>query len=255
MQRRISWLTVAVLAIMFLSRGAAPASAEGEIYVIGVPVIGVGTPIPSVPYTITRPGFYYLNKNLASPGTGFAITIAASEVTLDLMGFSLTGPSPENGVGIHIKENLKNVEVRNGQINYFWFGIESEFSSSGNYNGNYRFANLKINGCHFGMMLYPSVHGLIMTGCQATGNDTGFHINATGMVIVQNTATYNSIDTGFDFPDIKGAVVINNVATNNKIGFELGGDPGILVDRNASQNNSSFNWMNLTGCTKGLNTP
>ncbi|MBU4448351.1 MAG: hypothetical protein KKD99_07175, partial [Proteobacteria bacterium] len=52
---------------------------------------GVGTKITSVPYTISSPGFYYLGGNLTYSGTGSAISVDADNVTLDLMGFSLTG--------------------------------------------------------------------------------------------------------------------------------------------------------------------
>ena len=47
------------------------------------------TPISSLPYTIKVPGSYYLTGNLASTTNG--IFIDASQVTLDLMGFTLSG--------------------------------------------------------------------------------------------------------------------------------------------------------------------
>ena len=47
------------------------------------------TPISSLPYTISEPGSYYVTGNLSS--TGHGIVIEASGVTVDLMGFSLTG--------------------------------------------------------------------------------------------------------------------------------------------------------------------
>ena len=47
------------------------------------------TPISSLPYTITESGSYYVTGNLSS--TGHGIIIESSGVTVDLMGFSLTG--------------------------------------------------------------------------------------------------------------------------------------------------------------------
>jgi FG-GAP-like repeat len=47
------------------------------------------TPITNLPVTISVPGSYYLTTNLTSAGAG--ITISASGVTLDLMGFALVG--------------------------------------------------------------------------------------------------------------------------------------------------------------------
>ena len=46
-------------------------------------------PISSLPYTITESGSYYVTSNLTSSIHG--IVIDASGVTVDLMGFSLTG--------------------------------------------------------------------------------------------------------------------------------------------------------------------
>src|SRR6187455_75010 len=48
------------------------------------------TPISSVPFTISASGSYYFTKNLQFQNTsGNAIAISASDVTLDLNGFTL----------------------------------------------------------------------------------------------------------------------------------------------------------------------
>ena len=47
------------------------------------------TPISSLPYTISAPGSYYLTGPLNSTNTG--ITVAANDVTIDLMGFTISG--------------------------------------------------------------------------------------------------------------------------------------------------------------------
>src|SRR5450432_171554 len=56
------------------------------------------TPISSVPFTIGAPGSYYLTTNLTTTVSN-AIVIAASGVTLDLNGFTLssTVPNAANG--------------------------------------------------------------------------------------------------------------------------------------------------------------
>jgi hypothetical protein len=222
--------------------------AWGDAYVIAVPV-GIGTPIASLPYTITQPGFYYLKKNLSTTGTDYAITVDTSEVTLDLMGFSLTGPSPAappGAEGIHINAGLKNVEVRNGQIKNFYRGINSPPGGS-----NHRLANLRVSGCSFGISCYAE--SSVITGCQATGNTTGISSGASGAVMEQNTTSGNT-SYGFYLFDFRG-VITNNAAKGNGTGFYLGGNPGQLVDRNSSVANTTANWANLSGCTAGLNTP
>ena len=66
------------------------------------------TPIGSAPFTISQPGSYYLTTNL----TG-AVTIAADNVTLDLMGFAIR---PASGTAISQTGTRSRLLVRNGVI-------------------------------------------------------------------------------------------------------------------------------------------
>jgi parallel beta-helix repeat protein len=101
---------------------AAPVWADDGFYVIGVGGKPVGKEITSLPCTISESGMYYLSKNLLQLlYTGSAITVSASNVTLDLMGFTLNGISRVTGGahGIWINEGTSGVEVRNGCITNF----------------------------------------------------------------------------------------------------------------------------------------
>ncbi len=117
------WLLAWVAAVLL---SAGPVLADDGFYVIA----GggkAGTPINSVPATISSPGMYYLNGYLTStPTNQNGITINASDVTLDLMGFTLTGPGKTSGSsnsGIQINSST-NVEIRNGSvINFGYNGI------------------------------------------------------------------------------------------------------------------------------------
>ncbi|MBS0657814.1 MAG: hypothetical protein JSR82_06145 [Verrucomicrobia bacterium] len=66
--------------------------------------------------TISQPGSYYLTGNVAvSSGNG--ITISASNVSLDLNGFSVTSSSPSvSGTGIEISLARSNVSISNGHV-------------------------------------------------------------------------------------------------------------------------------------------
>lgn len=77
-----------------------------------------GTPITSLPYTISAPGKYYLTRNLALATSGDGITIAADDVAIDLMGFTMTGPGLGfTGFGITGDGDFhKNVAVRGGTL-------------------------------------------------------------------------------------------------------------------------------------------
>src|SRR3954471_12639028 len=61
------------------------------------------TPIASLPFTISTSGSYYLTGNLQfTAASGHAITISVSNVTLDLMGFTLSSSSAVTGDAIHL---------------------------------------------------------------------------------------------------------------------------------------------------------
>ena len=209
----------------------------------------VGTAITIAPFTITQSGFYFLTKNLSSAGSGNAITIATSEVTLDLMGFSITGPGSTVGNGIYINPGMNNVEVRNGSVKGFLIGLNGDYTGDA-ISQNHRFANLKVSDCGYGISV--SIWGGIITGCQANNNTNGIYLNSSNIIVDKNTAQFN---TNWGFCCLGQGIVTNNSAISNDTGFVLSGSDSLLVDRNSSGANNTANWKNLTGCTVGLNTP
>jgi hypothetical protein len=107
-----------------------PVLADDGFYVIPTRATP-GTSINSLPYTVTAPGYYYLTRNLTYNG-GTAITVDADNVTLDLMGFCLTGPGTSNSFfGILIKESRHKVEVRNGTVSGWGLGILQDPEGTG----------------------------------------------------------------------------------------------------------------------------
>lgn len=82
------------------------------------------TPISSLPFTINAPGSYYLTGNLTSTSASAnGITITASDVTVDLMGFLLRNSVATSGNGIHSADTIQNVTVRNGSVSGWAAGI------------------------------------------------------------------------------------------------------------------------------------
>ncbi len=70
-----------------------------------------------LPLTITEPNSYYLAESITFNGTDAnAITINADNVTIDLMGYSLTGPGSTGKNGIGVSGHCDNVCIRNGII-------------------------------------------------------------------------------------------------------------------------------------------
>ena len=59
------------------------------------------TPIGSLPFTISQPGSYYFTKNLEfTAATGHAVTVTSDNVSIDMMGFTLSSTAPVTGYGI-----------------------------------------------------------------------------------------------------------------------------------------------------------
>ena len=69
-------------------------------------------------YAIVRPGSYYLSGVIEGESGKHGLKILASDVTLDLMGFSLTGGT-DTLSGIFVAEGLRNITIRNGTIHRF----------------------------------------------------------------------------------------------------------------------------------------
>jgi hypothetical protein len=75
------------------------------------------TPISSLPFVINQSGSYYFTQNLHfTAASGNAITVSAVNVTIDLMGFTLSSGAEVTGDGIQINSNARRCTVRNGNI-------------------------------------------------------------------------------------------------------------------------------------------
>jgi hypothetical protein len=154
----------------------APALADGDFYVVAVGG-GVGVKITSLPKTIIAPGFYYLSDNLTcSEGNGITVSVSVSDVTIDLMGFRLSGNSSSDG----ISGTVNNVEVRNGTL--------SGWNHAININGlGNRMINLRARENSYGIYLLGSGH--LVKGCSAQDNTN------TGILAYGSTISNNLVST------------------------------------------------------------
>jgi hypothetical protein len=158
--KRTLWL-LACLGALLLS--AAPVPAADGFYVIPVGSPSVGTKITSLPYTISTPGYYYLTGNLSISGS-FGILINANDVTLDLMGFALTGPANNSNFGI-IWGTQNNIEVRNGTLTGWSIGVKGDGGA------HHRLINLRANGNTYG--IWMNGDDVLIQGCTAAPGSFG----------------------------------------------------------------------------------
>jgi hypothetical protein len=113
------------------------------------------TTITSVPITISTPGKYVLKKDLTLNSGGTAITVTASNVTINLNGFTLIdGPVPNQNIGVNA-DGVDNLIIQNGTISQFQGAAGIQISSG----SGHMLQNLQVQS--FGNA------GITLTGCNA----------------------------------------------------------------------------------------
>lgn len=225
---RRSFLAALVVVVLL---GVNPVSADDGFYVVAMG--GVGTKITSLPYDITKSGFYYLGGDLTS--TGHGITVNANDVTIDLMGFSLsyTGTA-EFKYGVLMLGN-QNVEVRNGTVRGFYGGIEENFTTG----SNHRVINVRaVYNTESGIVLNGNAH--VIKSCTGSFNNWGIVINGSGEIThcIAYKNNYAGIKLG------GAGICKNNHASHNvNRNFYLG-EASTITPLLVSENSSSGSPIN-----------
>lgn len=147
-------------------------------------VLRPGTPISSLPYTITQPGSYYLTGNLTGVSSQNGINIASNDVTLDLNGFTLQGVADSlSGVMVSSGALRRAITVRNGTARgWGGTGIQAQFAVGGVFDSLTSEGNVQ-----FGISIGP---GSTLTHCAATNNG-GTGISAQESTIRDCTSLSN----------------------------------------------------------------
>jgi hypothetical protein len=204
----------------------------------------VGTKITSVPYEIKTPGFYYLGGNLTYSGSTNAITVSADDVTLDLMGFSLTNSGAVGYTYGIIMNGRNNVEIRNGTVRGFNVGVAGDGTKL-------RAINVRAPNNAFGINIWGSNH--LIKGCNASNNTTtGIYLQSG--LISDCVASNNVYGIKLKGP---GNVLGNIVFSNSGYNFDLGDGvaTAIMVDRNSAFGlpTNYYVILNTTGVQWGIN--
>jgi len=189
----------------------------------------VRTPISQsdMPFTINESGSYYFTGNIVHADSAtHAVTISADNVTLDLMGFTLTGSGKNSGnrSGIYAA-NRSYVSIKNGKIKSFGLSGIS-IGSILNVGGGSISINRIMSSDNGGSGIALFVTSSRIENCFVQSNgDSG--INTSGSSTIKNNV---STDNGTDssFPEVIGIAGIyvdgrsyltGNVVNNN---FSIG---------------------------------
>jgi len=194
------------------------------------------TPISSAPITISNPGSYYLTTNLSVSG-GDAITIAASGVTLDLSGFTITSTAPgAAGNGILINSGLRNLAILNGFIQG---GVTN---NGGAYSGS---------GFGFGIYGFPQnarVCGVSVAGCLYLGIYLG-----TGDSTLVDSCTVRTVGSVGIMASIIKASVAKDCGDSAILGFQVADCRGESTSGSGLIANTALNCYGSSSSGTGLN--
>jgi parallel beta-helix repeat protein len=193
------------------------------------------TPISALPATITASGSYYITTNLTGIAGGTnGVTILASDVTLDLCGFTLLGVGG-SGAGIYVPNSESNLAIHNGVVDSWGDNGLSTFNAY-----NSQFERLRVSNC--GGDGLDTGSNCVVLVCTASGNDEG-----RGIVAANNCSVIDCNANGNDSYGITvggGCTVKDCNAGGNGVGINVGA--GCTV-KDCTADGNSFDGISVSG--------
>jgi len=248
MKKRMIWFLAGVLVILAgfsLAQGPLlPPGAPGEIYKT-LDQVEPRIPINLLPYTISAPGSYYLTKDMDYPAIAQnGITINSSNVTIDLMGFTLKGPGKTGNTrsAITLVTGTSNITIKNGNIN-FWGndGIECDPST------NTRVMNITVS--FIGDLGIVTDYNSQIVNCSVSGcTDDGIH---TGFNSLVKDCVARECSTGI-YGELYNMLVNCGAYDNNSDGIYIrsgGVVQNCIANSNAGNGIMISGSVTITGCT------
>lgn len=169
-------------------------------------------------HVITASGSYFLSGNLDVTKTN-GISIQATQVTLDLGGFSIRRTSGAGGIGIQIVPAAEHCAVKNGFVAGFAVGVGPQTSPDEFLAADYGvLEKLAVTGCSFKGLC--GRHHWRITDCHARKNSgpevVGIQVQ-DGSILTGCTAADNTGATAFIGIAVgQGSVLADCAATSNK---------------------------------------
>ncbi|MEO7794500.1 MAG: NosD domain-containing protein [Thermoanaerobaculia bacterium] len=212
-----------ILAVTLLLAGSVASVQAQELQVMPADGTQAATMI-NHPRVIRDPGNYRLARSLQSDAARTIIQIEASDVTLDLGGFTLTGPGSRQGIGISVV-GASNVKIFNGHIQRLGIGISTEGAT------NVVIEDLQIDGIDSGGappdveigVLLVNTRGARVMNNVVTNTFLGIFVRGDGS---SGNRIYGNLLTGGDNGELA-------ICYNPAPGSSVGGPHGDLVTHNS----------------------
>jgi len=201
------------------------------------------------PFTIGTSGSYRLTGNLTVPASTNGINVTANNVTIDMNGFSITGPGSTSGLVNGVSASgIADVTVENGTITGMGlaivlgnFGIVRNVHADKNGFGIDVGDNSVVEGCTANNS--TANYGIACSnGCSISGNtannntDEGIYCSGSGCQITGNTANGNP-NVGIDCNSNACVISGNTVLGNPVLGIACFGS-GCLISGNTVVNSA-----------------
>jgi hypothetical protein len=186
-------------------------------------------------------GSYYLTGNLNIGAGVNGITIVASNVTLDLNGFTVAGPGSGSNSGIFVNGGISNVRIVNGTIrNWGGYGI------NGVGNPNLRVEKLRVIA-NSGPGIVVDVNGEVLH-CVADSN-TGLGIQGADNCVVTDCQAISTAGSGATGISLGAAALVTGCIARGNNGDGIAPGQGSTVRDCVAFNNTVNGILVGDGCT------
>lgn len=227
-----------------------------------IPINATNTPGNATAlFRITQPGSYYLAGNITGESGKAGIEIAASGVTIDLMGFDLIG-TPGSSDGIRTTTDaLRNITLRNGSVrNWAAMGVNLGSSTSANGavesvhssgNGNIGIqvgAGFTVFHCTARSNLVAGISafaGATVSHCIAN-NNTGEGIRSAGRGTITNCTVISNIGDGIS---TEGDTTITDCTATSNLDNGISASTNCTISNCIATSSIGNGIITSTGCT------
>ncbi len=194
-------------------------------------------------------GLYHVNTSFICETT--CLTIGANNITLDLMGYTLSYANSTTGIGI-TNTGYDNVTIMNGtlnQINSTAINTRGVFWYNEANNGNISKLNISFNGVgNYGILMQSSCNNNTITS-----NNNYNYTSGLG-IFLSTSSNNNTITSNNNYNYTSGYGILlsassnnNTITSNNNYNFTT----GIGIYLSASSNNNTITSNNNYNFTEG----